>query len=131
MGFYPEGGELVPGVLTRVYAEVTDTLGRPTDATGRVVDEHGRIRAHFATEHQGRGSFELVAEIGERLRLEFDEPFAEPLELPVVPERAVGLHDASEDGVWNGRGGKGGGEEEEKNAHGFCWCSGKMGREWR
>ena len=94
--FYPEGGELVAGVPTRVYAEVRDPLGRPVHAVGRVVDEQGRTAARFEAWHQGRGRFELTPERGARYRLEIDEPRAEPVPLPAVVDEGVGLRSGAD-----------------------------------
>ncbi len=91
VSFYPEGGELVAGLESRVYVDVRDPLDRPIDARGHVVDAAGRTVASFATEHQGRGRFVLTAREGERYRLVIDEPLAAPVELPEAKTAGVAL----------------------------------------
>jgi alpha-2-macroglobulin-like protein len=81
VAFFPEGGDLVAGLQNRVYAEVTDVLGRPASAQGRVVDSNGREIVSFRTEHQGRARFELTPRSGERYTLELEE--SEQIELPL------------------------------------------------
>lgn len=90
--FYPEGGEFAAGVPTRIYAEVRDPTGRPTDAKGRIVDTaDGSVLALFETRHEGRARVDVTAAEGQRLRLEFDEPVASPVDLPAPVAGAVGL----------------------------------------
>ncbi len=89
--FYPEGGDLVAGVANRVYAQVSDPLGRPISARGRVVDDRGREVAPFETLHQGRARFEIAPERGRAYRLELDEPAASPVELPGAAPSGVAI----------------------------------------
>lgn len=90
--FYPEGGDLVAGLSNRVYAEVTDTLGRPTSARGEIVDRSGRRVAAFETQHQGRARFEFEPEFGMRYSLRLDDHAAEPFVLPESIEQGVVIH---------------------------------------
>lgn len=93
--FYPEGGDLVAGVEQRVYAQVSDALGRPLDALGSVVDSAGRRVSGFETLHQGRARFAFTPRAGETYRVELDEPEpkegAAPIELPRVLAGGVAL----------------------------------------
>jgi hypothetical protein len=50
--FYPEGGNLVAGVPSRVAFEATDRTGNPIEITGTVAG--GTV---FASSHEGRGIF--------------------------------------------------------------------------
>lgn len=54
---YPEGGDLVAGVESRVYVAATDPQGAPLQARGRLVDGSGREVATFTTAHRGHGAF--------------------------------------------------------------------------
>ncbi len=55
--FFPEGGNLVQGIASRLAFEVTDAIGNPIDITGIVVDEKKQELCSFATLHEGRGVF--------------------------------------------------------------------------
>jgi len=55
--FFPEGGNLVRGVASRVAFEATDEVGNPIDITGVVLDENRREVAQFVGSHEGRGVF--------------------------------------------------------------------------
>lgn len=91
VAFYPEGGDLVAGVENRVYAEVTDPLGRPVAARGRVVDDAGREVAAFDTPHHGRARFSLTPASGRTYRLELDSPPSPPVLLPAPVATGVTL----------------------------------------
>ncbi|MEO6596384.1 MAG: MG2 domain-containing protein, partial [Planctomycetota bacterium] len=87
---FPEGGELIAGVLNGLYLECTDTLGRPVDGTGEVVDERDQQVAKFRTAHQGRVKVTFVPREGSVYRVRLgghDEPFA----LPEVKTTGIAL----------------------------------------
>ena len=58
--FFPEGGQLVQGLTSKVGFKVTDWQGRGVAARGVVVDQTGQQVADFATLRCGMGSFELT-----------------------------------------------------------------------
>src|SRR6185369_6198222 len=74
LAFFPEGGELVAGVPTRVYFEGRTPARKPADVSGVVVDEHGQVVAHLRSEHEGRGRFELTARAGGRYTVRIEKP---------------------------------------------------------
>ena len=55
--FFPEGGNLVRGLRSRVAFKVTDKSGRGVVATGKVLNQRGTVVATFQTLHRGMGSF--------------------------------------------------------------------------
>ncbi|MEA4916191.1 hypothetical protein [Proteiniphilum sp.] len=55
--FFPEGGNLVQGVASRVAFEATDEIGNPADVTGVVRDATDREVCRIITLHEGRGVF--------------------------------------------------------------------------
>ncbi len=58
MTFYPEGGNLVAGLSSRVAFEATDENGTPMDIAGKVVNKQGETVAEFKTGHESRGTFD-------------------------------------------------------------------------
>ena len=58
--FFPEGGQLVAGVPSRVGFKITDRLGQSTAAEGNVLDGQGRAVAEFRTLRFGLGSFDFT-----------------------------------------------------------------------
>jgi hypothetical protein len=57
--FFPEGGQLVQGLASRVGFKIIDNAGRGVAATGTVADASGRRVATFSTLKHGMGSFLL------------------------------------------------------------------------
>ena len=55
--FFPEGGNLVRGLRSRVAFKVTDKAGRGVAATGKVLNQSGAVVATFQTLRRGMGSF--------------------------------------------------------------------------
>ena len=55
--FYPEGGNLVPGIPQTVVYEVKDQLGNPTTMKGEIVDEQNKVVASTTTILPGLGVF--------------------------------------------------------------------------
>lgn len=64
--FFPEGGNLVQGLSSKVAFEATDEFGKPVEVTGNIVNEAKESIAHFSVEHEGRGSFEYTPVIDKR-----------------------------------------------------------------
>lgn len=58
--FFPEGGQLVQGVPSRVAFRVADATGRGQAATGTVRDAQGRAVTTLRTLRAGLGSFEFT-----------------------------------------------------------------------
>jgi hypothetical protein len=61
-GFYPEGGNLVAGLQSKVGFKVTDKYGKGIDCSGNIVDENKRTVASFSTLKFGMGSFYFTPE---------------------------------------------------------------------
>lgn len=64
VGLFPEGGELVTGLVSRVYFEATDAHGEAVDVEGAVVDDRGDVVVDVASVKDGRGSFALTPAAG-------------------------------------------------------------------
>jgi hypothetical protein len=58
--FFPEGGQLVQGLASRVAFKITDNAGRSVAATGTIATASGSRVASFSTLKYGMGSFPLV-----------------------------------------------------------------------
>lgn len=71
---YPEGGDLVAGLPTRVYLAAKTPAGKPADLAGVIVDADGKTVADFRTEHEGRGRFGLTPAKDGRYTLKITEP---------------------------------------------------------
>ena len=81
IGFYPESGELVSGLPTRVYLQARRPDGKPADIGGRLLRldkeglvKGGKVLGEFSTQHEGRGWLEFIPEAKEVYALRLTEP---------------------------------------------------------
>lgn len=57
--FFPEGGELIAGIPTKVAFKATNTLGQGVEIKGQIATPDGN-EITFASEHNGMGSFFMI-----------------------------------------------------------------------
>ncbi len=83
---YPEGGDLIAGMPTRLYGEAFLPNGRPADFTGDILNGAGAIVATLHSQHEGRARCGFLPKAGERYRLRLREPADLPaaIDLPAV-----------------------------------------------
>jgi len=62
LSFFPEGGNLVQGIESRVAFEATDETGNPIDITGAVINSEKQELCKLTTLHEGRGVFTYTPE---------------------------------------------------------------------
>lgn len=62
--FFPEGGELITGVRSKIAFKAVKADGLGTDVTGSIVDEAGNEVSGFTAQHAGMGIFALMPEAG-------------------------------------------------------------------
>ncbi|GAB6093969.1 hypothetical protein JCM14469_02210 [Desulfatiferula olefinivorans] len=74
VGFFPEGGDLIAGLASRVALRVLDQWGKPADIEGVIETDTGRRVADVATVHQGKGLFSLTPEKDRTYRLRVTKP---------------------------------------------------------
>jgi hypothetical protein len=96
--FYPEGGDLVPGVANRIYFQARTTLDKPADLHGRIVDATGNIVVDevqtFTGGDQpsyGTGLFTFTPQPGERYELKIDAPAGIEGKYPLPETMADGV----------------------------------------
>ena len=93
LAFYPEGGELVTGLPSRLYLEAKNTLGKPADVAGEIVDDRGNTVARFETFHDGLGRLELTPSTGRSYSVSITKPegISERYPLPLAKEEGCVL----------------------------------------
>ena len=64
LALFPEGGNLVAGLFSRIAFEATDANGKGIDAKGSVIDSEGNLVQEFETRHAGMGFFNFKPEVG-------------------------------------------------------------------
>ncbi len=82
--FYPEGGELVAGLVNRVYFVARDPRGKPLHVRGKIVDAQGEAKTLAENVYQGMGQFSFQPQAGETYRLEIERPARRSVKLPDV-----------------------------------------------
>ena len=55
--FFPEGGDLVNGLVSRIAFKAENSLGMPQDIKGEIVDDQGKTLGSFESVHDGMGTF--------------------------------------------------------------------------
>ena len=64
LSFFPEGGNLIAGVKSKVAFKATGKNGENTSVTGSVYDEQGTKVTDFTTEYLNMGAFEFIPVTG-------------------------------------------------------------------
>ncbi len=71
---YPEGGDLVHSLPSRVAFKVTNEYGKPADIDGVVVNSRGEEMTKFTSFHGGLGAFNITPEMGEKYTVKITKP---------------------------------------------------------
>lgn len=80
--FFPEGGDLVAGLMANVSFSVQDSLGQAYEVSGQLLDSKGKEITTFKTFHQGVGLFNFIPEANEQYQASIscgDETITVPL----------------------------------------------------
>ncbi|MBT3377462.1 MAG: hypothetical protein HOJ57_03790 [Lentisphaerae bacterium] len=104
VAFYPEGGDLVAGLPSRVYFAATKPNGKPAKLEGMVRDDAGLAVAQITSFHHGMGCFELTPEAGRTYQLEVIRPAGSggPFTLPVAKASGLVMRVESQEGAPGG-----------------------------
>ena len=62
--FFPEGGNLIEGIPSRVAFKITDRYGKGIDGKGKIVDKDGTVIREFFATNKGMGLFNIIPEKG-------------------------------------------------------------------
>jgi len=90
IALFPEGGNLVAGLQTRVYFGAVNAQGKPADIEGRVVDDRGRVVARFRSYFHGLGRMDLTPRADRRYHAEVTRPTGIDARFELPPVRAAG-----------------------------------------
>jgi hypothetical protein len=72
--FFPEGGDMVSGMNSRVAFRATNEFEKAADVEGVIVDSKGAFVQQFSSFHFGMGAFEFVPESGETYKARITKP---------------------------------------------------------
>lgn len=74
IGFYPEGGEMVENMETKVAFYAKNEFGKPADIQGYITDSKGNTITQFESYHKGMGAFFFTPKSGENYTAHLTEP---------------------------------------------------------
>ncbi|MEO7215811.1 carboxypeptidase regulatory-like domain-containing protein [Mucilaginibacter sp.] len=72
--FFPEGGEMVNGLRSRIAIKAINSEGLGENIQGTIEDNDGNIVADFATRHLGMGVFALIPKSDKTYRAKIGSP---------------------------------------------------------
>jgi hypothetical protein len=88
MQFFPEGGHLVQGLLSRVAFKAVNEKGLPINVVGRLVNDKGETITTLRSEHDGMGLFDFTPIANNHYKVLIDG-IAEPFALPVIEKEGI------------------------------------------
>ncbi len=91
--FFPEGGELVSGILSKVAFKVVKPDGLGLDIKGTITDNSGTVVANLTSQHLGMGVFNLQpsADKTYKANITFPDGSQEVYDLPKVQTEGITL----------------------------------------
>lgn len=97
--FFPEGGELISGLPSKVAFKAIRTDGSGLDINGTVVDNDGKEVSALKSEHLGMGAFILLPEEGKsyKANIVFPDGSRNTYTLPVIQKEGINLRFTSAD----------------------------------
>ncbi|MCC7303645.1 MAG: hypothetical protein IT233_13475 [Bacteroidia bacterium] len=72
--FFPEGGDLVNGMGSKVAFRALNEFGKPADVDGVVLDSKGKEIASFSSFHFGMGAFNMIPSDKEQYTVKITRP---------------------------------------------------------
>jgi TonB-dependent SusC/RagA subfamily outer membrane receptor len=87
--FFPEGGQLVSGLQSRIGFKASDKLGRGVNVTGAVFNSVGDTVIKFESQHLGMGLFNFTPEKGQKYtaRVSFNAVEEKDIVFPDIAEK--------------------------------------------
>ncbi len=100
LNFFPESGQLVSGILSRVAFVAEDENGKPVNIKGTLREAGGNTITQFSTYHNGLGKLQFRPRAGKSYEAELDWQGEKKIfKLPAVQESGINLRvDAEKDG---------------------------------
>ncbi|HYX09670.1 MAG TPA: hypothetical protein VE912_23280, partial [Bacteroidales bacterium] len=77
--FYPEGGDMVTGLTSRIAFKAVNGLGKGIDITGIVTDKKGSQVAELVSKHLGTGFFTITPSPNEKYKVIVKDPSGKKL----------------------------------------------------
>ncbi len=86
---FPEGGDLVAGLPSKVAFLAENEFGKPADIRGVVLDKNGKEVANFDSFHKGMGAFDFTPKADQTYKIKITNPrnIAQTYDLPEILNR--------------------------------------------
>jgi hypothetical protein len=93
LSFFPESGDLIDGLKSKVAFKAIDQHGLPYDFSGVIIDKKGNNVADIATTYKGMGSFNILPDIQSQYSVKITEPIQIEgvFELPKVKNEGINI----------------------------------------
>jgi hypothetical protein len=88
---FPEGGDLVQDISSKVAFKATDQEGTPVAVSGNVVDANGKKITSFSSVHGGMGYFSLQPLVNEKYKAVWKDKIGLQHETPLPDAKMNGL----------------------------------------
>eukprot|EP01029_Cantina_marsupialis_P002488 TRINITY_DN1230_c0_g4_i1.p1 TRINITY_DN1230_c0_g4~~TRINITY_DN1230_c0_g4_i1.p1 ORF type:complete len:582 (-),score=138.75 TRINITY_DN1230_c0_g4_i1:207-1952(-) len=90
---FPESGDLIRGLPTRLYIEAYNPHGEPADIKGQIIDTEGNVFGAIETVHEGRGRSNVFTPLlsGDSLLLKVTSPVTQTVPLSTVLEEGANM----------------------------------------
>ncbi|MFY0593921.1 hypothetical protein [Roseivirga sp.] len=73
--FFPEGGQMIGGIINKIAYKAIDKNGTPVNLKGVVVDENGKMVAATESYYKGMGSFNFLPKSDDAYFFKINEPY--------------------------------------------------------
>jgi len=96
INFYPEGGDMIDGNITRIAYKAYTGNGEAAQVTGTVRDATNKTVARLTTQHDGMGAFIIEADARNAytVMVQFPDGSKQEIALPKVKETGISLQTA-------------------------------------
>ena len=91
LALFPEGGDLVQGVNSRVAFKAIDQDVRPISVSGSVINTRGKLICSFSSVHDGMGYFSILPVAGESYKVIWKDRSGVQHETPLPPAKEQGI----------------------------------------
>ncbi len=85
---FPEGGDLVSGIDSRVAFKTNDENGKPFNVKGNIVDAQGKVLTEFSSTHNGMGYFNVTPDDGQSYKAVWKDITGKQHETALPPARS-------------------------------------------
>ena len=91
--FFPEGGDLIENVSSKVAFKAVQEKGLGLDVKGEIVDNTGKVISSIQSKHLGMGSFTLLPESGKtyKANLSFSNGIKKTIPLPQAKASGIAI----------------------------------------